>query len=578
MLPRRIALVLLAAATLVLVAPPALAAPVVTVKGRTSVRVLGVQRSASGVVVQGELLDRDLGGGVKDRQVEITFVEGDAVRTRRVATDADGRFTLLLPGVSTTLQTFRISARFRGDHEYAADAQDPQELDVTKAALELELGASDLDGTSASHPLHVRTRSEGQPVSVAVSLRIEGGRHLGTVQTGADGSATLRVTSRDLGELGTAVLIAHFAGDARFNPTSRRHEILLSSPVALTLSAHESEVAADGEILLTGSVRDARAPIPGATIALEAMGRHAASALSDSAGRFAFRLSAAEFPPGRLELTARFTPTLIWHRAATSPLLTLQILPPRPIPVGRYVALVIATLLTLAVLLLVRFAPALRRLLGARGTRRRRPRPSEEAGRLDELPEVASGVEFSRRGLRGLIRPAFDVSGTVVDASDRIPVAGAELSVVDANGVAVVETTSGARGEFAIPALPAGLHTVVVQRHGYVSERFSVQLPHRGNLHAVRINLAQVRVRILELYRAATISLLPAKERWACWTPRETVRHAGRRAGRRLAPLEDLTLLLERAYWSGAILDEAALPDAARLAESVSVEDRAPGR
>jgi hypothetical protein len=558
---------------LVLGLPPAHAAPVVTVKGRTSLRVIGVSRTASGVAVQGELLDRDLGTGVKERVIEVVLVEGDSVRTRRVMTDADGRFTLSIPGVAPTLTSFRVSARFRGDHEYAADAQDPQELDVTKASLELELGSEgELDGSRASQQLKVRTVAEGQPVSVQLSLRLEGGRHLGTLQTGADGKGALEVRTRDLGELGSAVLVAHFAGDERFNPVTRRHELLLSSPVSLTLQAPELEAAADGEIVLAGTVRDTRAPLAGATVALEAMGRHTASALSDGAGHFAFRLSAAEFPPGRLELVARFTPTQLWHRAAASPLLAITILPPRPIPVGRYLALTTATLLTLTILLLVRFAPSLRRILARRG---RRPREEVAPGADgDEPPPVAAGVQFSRRGLRGMIHPAFDVSGRIFDASDRIPIAGAEVTVVDANGVSLHELESAADGSFRIPPLPAGQHTVHVLRRGYVSERFAVQLPHRGNLHDVRVDLAQVRVRILELYRGATLRLLPAKERWACWTPRETVRHVGRQAGRRLLPLEDLTLLLERAYWSGALCEESELPQAVRLAGGVSLEDR----
>lgn len=557
---------------LVLALPRAHAAPVVTVKGRTSLRVIGVSRTASGVAVQGELLDRDLGTGVKERVVEVVLVEGDSVRTRRVMTDADGRFNLSIPGVAPTLTSFRVSARFRGDHEYAADAQQPQELDVTKASLEIELGSEgELDGSLASQRLKVRTVSDGQPVSVPVSLRLEGGRHLGTLQTAADGNGALRVSTRDLGELGSAVLVAHFAGNERFNPVTRRHELLLSSPVSLTLQAPELEVAADGEIVLAGIVRDTRAALAGATVALEAMGRHTASALSDGAGHFAFRLSASEFPPGRLELVARFTPTQIWHRAAASPLLAITILPPRPIPVGRYLALTTATLLTLAILLLVRFAPSLRRILTRRG---RRPREDGAPVAGDEPPPVAAGVQFSRRGLRGMIHPAFDVSGRIFDASDRIPLAGVEISVVDANGVSLLELESAADGSFRIPSLPAGQHTVHVLHRGYVSERFAVQLPHRGNLHDVRVDLAQVRVRILELYRGATLGLLPAKERWACWTPRETVRHVGRKAGRRLPPLEDLTLLLERAYWSGALCDESELPQASRLANGVSLEER----
>ena len=75
----------------------------------------------------------------------------------------------------------------------------------------------------------------------------------------------------------------------------------------------------------------------------------------------------------------------------------------------------------------------------------------------------------------------------------------------------------------------------------------------------------QVRVRLLELYRQAALPLLPGRDLWARWTPRELARHVGTRAGRRHPTLEELTGLLERAYWSGLPPPEELIVEAREL-------------
>ena len=122
-----------------------------------------------------------------------------------------------------------------------------------------------------------------------------------------------------------------------------------------------------------------------------------------------------------------------------------------------------------------------------------------------------------------------------------------------------MELFSDAAGKFKVPGLAAGLHEIKVTKPGYVSEIFHVQIHHRGSLHGIRVDLVQVRVRLLEIYRKATLPLLPEENLWACWTPRELTRHVGSRAGRKLWPLENLTALLENAYWSSMPAEEEVL-------------------
>jgi hypothetical protein len=153
----------------------------------------------------------------------------------------------------------------------------------------------------------------------------------------------------------------------------------------------------------------------------------------------------------------------------------------------------------------------------------------------------------------------------VHDAVSERPLPGATIVAEGPDGGRVEVVADGA-GSFRLDRLAPGTHSLIISGPGYVSERFTAHIPHRGNLHDVRVDLVQVRVRILEVYRGAARPLLPRSALWACWTPRELARHVGAQAGRRLAPLEDLTSLLERAYWSGSLAEEPLLHAARELA------------
>ncbi len=129
-----------------------------------------------------------------------------------------------------------------------------------------------------------------------------------------------------------------------------------------------------------------------------------------------------------------------------------------------------------------------------------------------------------------------------------------------------MELRSGRSGKFETPRLHDGEYMVEVSRQGYVSERFNARLPHRGSLHGVRVDMVQVRVRILEVYRHTAAALLPREELWACWTPRELLHHLGRKTGRRVRPLELLTRLLEYCYWGTEPAGEEMLRQARLMA------------
>lgn len=552
---------LLALAILVLFgATNAAAAPLITIKGRTTLRVVGIYPGDDGAILVGRLLDRDLDTGIAGRVVRVELLHEGRRQTFRAQTDAEGEFRITLP---PGLQTYQVEARFTGDDSYAADAPPPEALDVTKLTPEIGLEMDrELDLSQPQHRLELVTRAEGRNVSLPVSVRLEGSGELARVTTDENGRAALSIPTERLGTPGPLTIVARFAGNGELNPTRAQHEALLVSSVTLTMQAERTAVQPEEKLRLTGSVSDARGALDGATIGLEAMGRHVASTLSER-GRFRFELRAEDFPPGPVDLVARFSPTVLWRRPAASPSVQVTVLPPTPIPPRLYLIPVVMTALIMLALLAVRFWPDLRL---------REPREQEESPAPDDpAPEpIESGVRLSRTSLRSFVKPAFDLHGTVWNPVDRKPVAGARVLLRrDEDSVEVLALTSDQTGRFGAKDLPAGTLRVEVSKPGFVSESFRAQIPHRGNLHGLRVDLVEVRVRLLEIYRTRAVSLLPRQKLWARWTPRELCHHVGSRAGRRDPGLEGLSRLLEQAYWSATPPGEALLTRARSLADEI---------
>ncbi len=72
-----------------------------------------------------------------------------------------------------------------------------------------------------------------------------------------------------------------------------------------------------------------------------------------------------------------------------------------------------------------------------------------------------------------------DINGTVVDANTGSYVPGASIRIVDLGRI----TTTDRSGEFRIPNVPAGTHTVTVRFIGYEAVTESVQVPESGSVN-----------------------------------------------------------------------------------------------
>ena len=542
---------------------PAYSAPRVQVRGHTTLRLTALEQHGAALVVTGELLDRDLRTGIPFRTVTVTAQTKSRTHRQRLPTDMWGRFRLRLPGNTQGMVT--ISGRFLGDKQYASEELRPRPLDISRQALDLRLTMDrELPVTRSSHTLSVSAKVAGQPVMVPISLLDGRGRLLARITTDAHGLAKANLSTAKLGRPGPVTVQALFGGNAAINAVTRRLEALLISPVKLTLTAGAPQVDADGEIRLDGTIADHGGPMAGAAVGIFTMGERVETRVSDKSGSFGLSLPVGGFAAGVLDLQARYSPDVIWRRAARSPAVEVQVMAPRPIPPHLYLLPLLATALVVMGLFMVsQRAHLLRLLKSLRGRGRlETPAPSRRREQMD------SGVRLARRSIRAMISPDHRISGEVWDASDSKLIPGASVRLLPVEG-ATIELRTGLNGHFRSPALADGTYSVIVTGDGYVSERFTVNLPHRGSLQGIRVDLVQVRVRILEVYRRAAGPLLPRKALWACWTPRELLHHLGRRTGRRSQPLELLTRLLEMSYWGEVIPDEDTLHRAYVLAADV---------
>ncbi len=150
----------------------------------------------------------------------------------------------------------------------------------------------------------------------------------------------------------------------------------------------------------------------------------------------------------------------------------------------------------------------------------------------------------------------------------------AEATIALTLGADARTTVSGPDGRFAFEALPVGEWTAVVRAAGHVSERFSVTIPHRGELRGARIDLVPVRERAFAIYRSAAQPLLPRPELWGIWSPRQIVDHV--RARRSPPALAALTAQIEEVYFSGRLPDESILPQVEANA-AAAIAERAAG-
>jgi hypothetical protein len=203
---------------------------------------------------------------------------------------------------------------------------------------------------------------------------------------------------------------------------------------------------------------------------------------------------------------------------------------------------------------------------------RRRRRDGEDDREPEEADPDAEpprgGLRESRTGIvSSLRRPhVFEFSGVVRDAVSNRRLKDARVMLVHEQEHQHRAETD-ARGRFQFQELFAGTWQVEVGASGYVTERFAITVPHRGEYLGARVELVSVRERIFTMYREVAEPLLPDRSKWGIWTPRQIVDHV--REQKPSPVLAALTDFVEESYFSQRTPQEAALDQAAqRMAQA----------
>ncbi|HEY0190798.1 MAG TPA: carboxypeptidase-like regulatory domain-containing protein, partial [Kofleriaceae bacterium] len=249
----------------------------------------------------------------------------------------------------------------------------------------------------------------------------------------------------------------------------------------------------------------------------------------------------------------------------------IRVASPQPVPVSYTIAAFVATAAAAGGFFLARTRPW-RRL-------RRPAAPADEPAHAAPEDQAGGGLVSAKPGIAATLRRASDdgFSGAVRDTVRGRPVADAVVWLrLERAGAGVIEeereARTGADGNFAFEALPAGEWRAEVAAPGHVTEKFGVLIPHRGELRGVRVDLVPVRERVFQLYRRAAEPILPEARLWGVWSPRQIVDHV---RGKRPSPaLADLTNFVEEVYFSARVAEETVLPAASEQVDR-AIRERA---
>jgi hypothetical protein len=576
----------LAASAAVLVAAlarPAAAGPVIEVRARTAITVEPIRRVRGattippmiGLVVHGRLHERGSGEPVAHATGMSVSLDGEL---HPVEVDEDGNFDTLFTAESGR---HHLSVEYPGDSRFEGSRFALPELDVAKQPLKLSLRAPD-HARRARGPLEleVQASDEAEPVQVRIAIRLgsaeaEELHEVGRATTDELGRAPISVPIDQLGPPGPKRIVAHFAGDEVYDPASAEASFLLVTETRIQLEIDDAGVAFEGRLRGRGKLTDdLGAGLAGEPVSLMAEDQEGRRSLDDALtgpdGTFVLDAPASELGAGPHMVQAVFESPRSYLEVSRSATVTRAGAERRPVPVGYSLAAFAATAASIVAFVALRTRPWTRWLARLRG---KSAGPPLAAGEKRDAPPH-TGLALARPGLVSTLRRPHDrgFTGAVADAVTGDAIAGAHVQVGSSEPM-----VTDAAGRFAIEELPEGDHHAEVTAAGYVSERFALTIPHRGELRDTRVDLLPVRERIFQMYREVAEPLLPSPELWGVWTPRQIFDHV--RRARRAGDLAELTSYVEEKYFSSRRPDEPELEGAAARVAAARAEaapDRQP--
>jgi hypothetical protein len=551
------------------------AAPEVTIRARTSLSLDPILRDEGGIRVRGLLHERGTAQPVPGGEVEI-MLDGELVR---FTTDEGGRFFAYFR--TERGRRHRLAVQFPGEGAYDASSIEIPELDVSKRPVHLSVNAPG-QHTRSSGPLEVALYAEDELNPASIPVTIHGGAfdleplpRLFELETDESGRATFSIPPEALDQPGPVRIEARFAGSALFDPARAHATVTVYSTTEVSFSPSAKTVRFEGRMRGGGRLLDDQGRgLSGQQVVLMVETDQGSRALDQTVtvddGRFELEVRGSELGAGPHRVQAVFDPIQLFLEGSRSPVTPVVIEEKRPVPVGYSLAALAATATSILAFVGLRTRPWRRWF--ARLRQSGAPATSEPARQAGALPPT--GLSLARPGLVSTLRRPHDhgFAGVVADAITRRPIAGASIALEGPGGGEPHGAESDATGSFAIEDLPPGTHRARVSSAGYVSEVFSVVVPHRGELRDARVDLLPVRERIFALYGDAARPLLPDPELWGVWTPRQIVDHV--RQERPAPALAALTDYVEEKYFSIRVPDEEEIPLAAQQVEAARSEQR----
>jgi hypothetical protein len=528
------------------VVAPSLAAAQPTVRVRAEARIeLRVSRDPGRVTVIGTLRD-DLGQPLPDRRIDIRMLD-DAQQLRGRATDATDAAGSLAASFPLEPGTYRVIARWEGDDGHQ-QVEVAQALDLVRAHVRLVVGlggAGRIDLDRPEHHVDVRATSEEGGAGLRIEVRDELDRPLAEGRTDSGGTVRLTVSSTLLGDPAAGRLLVRTPGDERRAAAQTEVPVVRFRPSRIEIATSAQRVDVGEPLTLSGRLFDSAGALPRRAVGLFAGDRHLETVLTDDLGRFSRTVELST--EGLTPVVASYESDAPWRTSVRSEPVVVTVdaggSPPWPwllVP-------------TLACAFAVAWLS-------------RRPRPTAPSRDRESALPTAVGVEPTRPS--SAIAQLRDVGGTVVDADDGRPIAGAIVALIGEGGRNELRTDE--EGRFAWPEVDGTAWQLEVRAAGYQSTEAAIRVPHRGQWSGARVRLRSLREAALVQYRPVAEALAPQRKWWAFWTPRELVEHAGSDTR---PEVEALTREVERAAYAASPPDdrevEAIADRAARVAQAL---------
>jgi hypothetical protein len=556
------------AALLTLSAESIHAAPLVQIRDRVDIEMGPVTRAGGMAQFRGRLVERAGGEGAANTRVRLE-VGGQQLY---VNTDASGNFTarLLLPEGEHLL-----SVDFVGDSKLDPAHFEMAEFDITKVPVSLTLTTPNTlpdEATELRGTVSAITESGNPSLAINVFYGSAGAslKEIKSLQLDSQGQATLILDQRELGGPGQKRIEVRYAGSADLDAAMASKNLVISQTSELTLTTNAESYSYGDTIVASGRLVDGRGdPIEGAVVSLQISSQSIGQAKSDARGDYVVKIDTDEIGSGPAALQAQYAALAAGSPPSISKPVRIKIGERKPIPIAYTVTAFAVASFALLSFVTLRTKPWLRW---------QRPKEqsddSEDTDFTQVAPPLVTGLAPGRRKLRSTIGRAnyTDFHGRVRDVVTSKNIEDASIVVASHREQ---ELRTDAQGKFAITGLTEGEFKITVSAHGYVSEHFGVQMPHRGEFHDAVVDLLPVREKIFSLYKYAVRSLLPDPQLWGIWTPRQILDHV--RKGQPSVYLAELTDFVEESFFSQRIPSEDKIDLTRAMIRGLAQEPTAPG-